>query len=169
MTVSVAALDAMPVAQARELLASCCGSSQWVTAMLTRRPFGRRDALLSAADDVWLALDPDDWREAFSHHPPIGERIAAIPQTRQGQAWSAGEQAGMDSAGASLRQGLAEVNRKYEARFGYVYLVCATGKTAEEMLKIAAARLANDPESELVTAAREQQKIMRIRLEKLLR
>lgn len=169
MTVSVAELDAMPAAHAVELFASCCGSSTWVMNMLTRRPFGSRDALLAAADEVWLSLNPTDWREAFSHHPKIGERTGATPQTARGQAWSAGEQADMDSAGERLRQGLAEANREYEARFGYVYIVCATGKTAEEMLALARARLANDPDTELVTAAREQQRITHLRLEKLLR
>ena len=159
----------MTPAEAGELLASCCGSSRWVRAMLTRRPFGSRDVLLSAADIVWVSLKPEDWLEAFSHHPRIGERSGAAPQTERGQAWSAGEQAGMLSANDRVRAALAAVNRQYEERFGYVYIVCATGKSAEEMLEIAGGRLANDPVTELGVAAGEQQQIMRIRLEKLLR
>jgi 2-oxo-4-hydroxy-4-carboxy-5-ureidoimidazoline decarboxylase len=168
-TISVAELDTMPETRAAELLASCCGSSKWVAAMLTRRPFGSRDVVLSAADIVWVALDPADWREAFSHHPRIGERTGARPQPGSGQSWSAGEQARMRDASDTVRADLAEANRRYEDRFGYVYIVCATGRTAEEMLDMARARLGNDPDTELATAAKEQQKIMRIRLEKLLR
>lgn len=169
MTVSVAELDAMPGAQVAELLTSCCGSSKWVTAMLTRRPFGSRDVLLAAADIVWHSLDPADWREAFSHHPRIGEQTGATQAPGRGQSWSAGEQARMREASDAVRSALAAVNRQYEERFGYVYIVCATGRSAEEMLEMARARLSNDPDTELTTAAREQQKILRIRLEKLLR
>jgi 2-oxo-4-hydroxy-4-carboxy-5-ureidoimidazoline decarboxylase len=168
-TISVAELDAMPEARAAELLASCCGSSTWVTAMLTRRPFGSRDVVLSAADNVWLALDPADWLEAFSQHPRIGERTGAKPQPGSGESWSAGEQARMRDASDAVRADLAEANHRYEERFGYVYIVCATGRTAEEMLEMARARLGNDPGTELAIAAKEQQMIMRIRLEKLLR
>ena len=157
----------MPEPEAAELLASCCGSSRWVTAMLARRPFRSRNQLLEAAGDVWGSLDPGDWREAFSHHPRIGERTGTVPQTARGAAWSAGEQAGMDSAGENLKNELVAVNREYEARFGFVYVVCATGKTADEMLDLARARLRNEAGIELATAAKEQEKIMRIRLEKV--
>ena len=136
--------------------------------MLARRPFKTRDLLLAAADILWLSLSPAEWREAFSQHPRIGERIGALPQTERAQSWSAGEQAGIHSAGDGVRAELAAVNREYEERFGYVYLVCATGKTAEELLAVARARLRNPPAVELATAAKEQQKIMRLRLEKLL-
>lgn len=168
MTWSVPAIDGMPAVEAGELLAACCGSSRWVSAMLERRPFGRRDALLAAAGEVWRSLDPEDWKEAFAHHPRIGERSGARPQGRLGEAWSAREQSGMDSAAEETSRALAEVNRAYEARFGYLYIVCATGRTAEEMLALARGRLANDPGAELAVAAREQERITRLRLEKLL-
>jgi 2-oxo-4-hydroxy-4-carboxy-5-ureidoimidazoline decarboxylase len=165
--VAVPRFNVMPEAQAAELLASCCGSSRWVREMLARRPFRSRDQLLEAAVIVWGSLDPGDWREAFSHHPRIGERTGAVPQTARGAAWSAGEQAGMDSAGASLKHELAAVNLEYEARFGFVYIVCATGKTANQMLNLARTRLRHEAGMELATAAKEQEKIMRIRLETL--
>ena len=168
MTWSVAAIDALPAAEAAELLAACCGSSRWVQAMVERRPFGRREALLSAAGEIWRSLDPADWQEAFAHHPRIGERSGARPQGRQGEAWSASEQRGMDSAADETRRALAEANREYQARFGYLYVVCATGRTAEEMLALARGRLANDPGTELAVAVREQEAITRLRLEKLL-
>ena len=168
MTWSVAAIDALPAAEAAELLAACCGSSRWVKAMLDRRPFRRREALLSAAGEVWRSLDPVDWKEAFAQHPRIGERSGAGPQGGQGEAWSAREQSGMDSAADETRRALAEANRAYEARFGYLYIVCATGRTAEEMLALARGRLANAPAAELAVAAGEQEQITRLRLEKLL-
>jgi 2-oxo-4-hydroxy-4-carboxy-5-ureidoimidazoline decarboxylase len=167
--VNLIELDALPEARAAELLSACCGSARWVKAMLARRPFGCRDALLSAADEIWESLGSDDWREAFAHHPRIGQRHSALPQHERGQAWSAGEQEAIDSAGDAVRQDLAAANREYEKRFGFIYVVCATGKTAEELLALARQRLATSPDQELAVAAAEQQKITRLRLEKLLR
>ena len=153
-------LDAMPESQAMELLRVSCGSSRWVSAMVARRPFGSHEAALDAADDIWSSLSGDDWREAFAHHPRIGE------QTKNSVA--AKEQSGVSGAANEVRQALAEANRDYEQRFGYIYIVCATGKTAEEMLAIAKDRLKNDPDTELKVAAEEQRKITRLRLQKLL-
>jgi 2-oxo-4-hydroxy-4-carboxy-5-ureidoimidazoline decarboxylase len=165
---SVAAIDGMPADRAAGLLAECCGSARWVRMMLERRPFRRREALLSAALEVWRSLDPADWKEAFAHHPRIGERTSPLPQGAQGRVWSASEQARADSAGDQTRRALAEANRAYEARFGYTYIVCATGRTAEEMLALARERLANDATSELRVAAGEQEEIARLRLQALL-
>jgi 2-oxo-4-hydroxy-4-carboxy-5-ureidoimidazoline decarboxylase len=167
--VNMAQLDAMPAAEAVELLSACCGARRWVQRMLARRPFESTVALLEAADREWVSLSPEDWREAFSRHPRIGENAGDTTQTEQGRRWSAGEQRGMEQAGAGVREALARANREYEARFGYIYIVCATGKSAGEMLAMARARLANTPESELLIAAQEQQKIMRRRLETMLR
>ena len=166
--VSVAVLDAMAEPQAASLLADCCGSSQWVSGMLARRPFGSRAAVFSAADEIWRSLDASDWREAFSHHPRIGERQSAVRQTERGSAWAAGEQSTVGRAGDETRAALASANTEYERRFGYIYIVFATGKSAEEMLALARERLRNDPEAELRIAAEEQGKITRLRLEKLL-
>ena len=127
--------------------------------MVARRPFGSRDVLLAVADTVWRGLGKSDWLEAFSRHPRIGESAAGL---------AAGEQAGMQSADGAVRAALAAVNRQYEARFGYRFLVCATGKSAAEMLELARRRLGNASEAELGIAAAEQQKITRLRLEKLL-
>lgn len=168
MTVSVIELNAMSEAQAVELLAACCGANRWVSGMMARRPFSSREALLAAADLEMAILAPEDWREAFSHHPRIGEQQAAIPQSERGRRWSAGEQRGASVTTADVQQALARVNREYEARFGYIYIVCATGRSADELLAIARRRLVNDAETELQVAAGEQQKIMRNRLETLL-
>ena len=153
-------LNAMPESQLTALLRECCGSSRWAARMAERRPYRSRDAVLAAADEIWASLDGADWLEAFAHHPRIGE------QTRSSQA--AGEQSGMSGASEEARQALADVNRDYEQRFGYIYIVCATGKSAEEMLGIAQNRLRNDADTELRVAAEEQRKITQLRLQKLL-
>ena len=158
----------MPEARANALLAECCGSSRWVSGMLARRPFGSRAAVLTAADEIWRSLDASDWREAFSHHPRIGERVSAKPRSELGSAWAAGEQSAVGRAGDDVLSALATANREYEQRFGFIYIVFATGKSAEEMLLLGRARLRNDPEVELRIAAEEQRKITRLRLEKLL-
>ncbi|HEX2190424.1 MAG TPA: 2-oxo-4-hydroxy-4-carboxy-5-ureidoimidazoline decarboxylase, partial [Longimicrobiaceae bacterium] len=131
-------------------------------------PFRDPAALLERADAVWRELGEADWREAFRAHPRIGETRAEAGQTGRERAWSAGEQAGMRSAAEAVQQALAAGNRAYEERFGFIYVVCATGKTAEEMLALLERRLANDPRTELRAAAEEQRKITRLRLEKLL-
>jgi OHCU decarboxylase len=164
----VTAFDALAEHDAFALLESCCGSYAWVQRMMARRPFGTLQRLLDEADAVWWSLGPEDWREAFDHHPRIGEQSAAAPQSATARAWSAEEQRGASSSAASTRQALAEGNREYERKFAYIYLVCATGKSAEEMLALLDQRLLNDPATELRVAAGEQAKITRLRLEKLI-
>ena len=167
MPMTVAELDDLPAAQAAALLRPCCGAARWVAGMVARRPFGTLDALLAESDDTWWSLGPDDWLEAFAHHPRIGEREGALPQDARGAAWSAGEQAGADAAADAVRDALAAANRDYERRFGHIYIVCATGKSAEELLALARARMTNDAETELRVAAEEQRQITQRRLVKL--
>ena len=163
----VAAFDALPEHDAAAFLESCCGAHGWVRGMLARRPFVTVRRVLDSADDVWWSLTADDWREAFDHHPRIGEQVATASQGAVASAWSAEEQRGASVAGSGTRQALADGNREYERRFGYIYIVCATGKSADEMLALLRERLANDPATELRVAAGEQAKITRLRLEKL--
>jgi OHCU decarboxylase len=163
----VRALDALAPDDAATVLRACCGAPRWVAGMVAERPFETLDALLAVADEIWWALGPIDWLEAFAHHPRIGEQRAAIAQDAQAAAWSSREQAGAADAADPVRAALAEVNRAYEARFGHIYIVCAAGKSADELLAIAQARLANDPDVELRVAAEEQRKITRLRLETL--
>jgi OHCU decarboxylase len=144
---------------ARTALARCCGSARWVAQMLAARPFESDAALMASAERVWWALEREDWLEAFARHPRIGERAA--------EEWSRREQAGVNGAAAAIGAELAERNRAYEERFGHVFLISATGKTAEAMLGELRRRLANDPATELRIAAGEQAKITRLRLEKL--
>jgi OHCU decarboxylase len=165
---SVRDVNSMSADRAAVLLVDCCGSSRWVTRMVERRPFDSRNGVLAAADEIWRSLSPADFLEAFAHHPRIGEQSGAIPQGRQGSEWSANEQSALDAEDRELREELREINREYERRFGYVYIVCATGKTGAELLEIARNRLTNDAETELAVAAEEQRKITGLRLEKLL-
>ena len=167
-TRTVRELDALPAERAAELLRACCGASRWVAAMVAHRPFGSPGTLLAAADDAWWSLGPDDWREAFAHHPRIGEWRAEVAQDERAASWSASEQAGARDATRTVHDALAEANREYEARFGHIYIVCATGKTADQMLAMARARLRSSPDEELRVAAGEQAKITRLRLEKML-
>lgn len=166
--ITVSQLDEMTADEAGALLKECCGSSRWVAMMLARRPFRFRDSVFFAADMFWKSLTMRDRMEAFAHHPRIGEKSGAKLQGEQGARWSAMEQSGMDVVEAELRKEIAEINREYEDRFGYIYIVSAQGKTAAELLTIAKDRLRNSPEREIRVACEEQKKIMHLRLEKLL-
>jgi 2-oxo-4-hydroxy-4-carboxy-5-ureidoimidazoline decarboxylase len=160
-------LDDASIEEARVLLQTCCGSSRWVDRMLGRRPFVTQTALLSAAREEWFALTREDWLEAFSHHPKIGDRDALRKRFAATRHLSEREQAGVDSASDAILDALAAGNREYDERFGYIFIVCATGKSATEMLGLLRSRLGNDPASELRIAAAEQAKITEIRLQQL--
>ena len=152
----------------REALTRCCGATRWVEAMLAERPFLSDAAVFSASERHWQTMQRDDILEAFSHHPKIGSDIQSLrerfPHTHQ---WSGQEQAAVQEASEKVLQDLADGNNEYDKRFGYIFIVCATGKTASEMLALLQARLHNPPETELSIAAAEQAKITIIRLNKL--
>ncbi len=167
-SLGVRRLDTLPPAAAEAGLRACCGSGAWVRAMLSRRPFGGAARVMSAADEAWAATRADDWMEAFRAHPRIGESKAAPTQSAAAASWSRQEQSGVATASDETRAALAEMNRAYEERFGFTYIVCATGRGADEMLAFARERMGNDRDAELRVAAGEQAKITRIRLEKLL-
>lgn len=154
--------------EAEAELLKCCGSTLWARRMWMERPFHDLQEILSKADIVWWALDGEDWLEAFSRHPKIGEKKSARAQAKDAQHWSEQEQAGTRSADEETRLALAEANREYERKFSHIYIVCATGKTADEMLLILKKRLQNDADKELRVAAEEQRKITHLRLGKLL-
>jgi 2-oxo-4-hydroxy-4-carboxy-5-ureidoimidazoline decarboxylase len=132
--------------------------------MLARRPFADREQVLNAARDIWFALSPDEWREAFAHHPRIGDIESLRRKFATSAPLSAREQAGVNAAPAAVVQALLDGNRVYEARFGHVFIVCATGKTAEEMLAMLNARLKNPPDEESRIAGEEHAKICELRL-----
>ena len=133
--------------------------------MMARRPFGSRDALLAAAQEEWDRLSENDWREAFTHHPKIGDSSALRERFPATHALSAREQIGVDGASDTVLEALADGNRRYEERFGYIFIVCASERTAAEMLAMLTARLGNDPTREIQIAAAEQAKITALRLE----
>jgi 2-oxo-4-hydroxy-4-carboxy-5-ureidoimidazoline decarboxylase len=158
--------DASPD-RARAFLQACCGSTRWVERMLAVRPFGTTDILLSAARREWFALTPEDWKQAFTCHPKIGDREALRARFPATHRLSEREQAGMSAASDQTIEALLEGNAAYERRFGYIFIVCATGKSAGEMIDLLTARLQNDPGTEVRIAAEEQAKITELRLKQL--
>jgi 2-oxo-4-hydroxy-4-carboxy-5-ureidoimidazoline decarboxylase len=153
---------------AERALFSCCASRAWVAEMLERRPFASTDAVFLAAADAWAALARDDYLEAFAGHPKIGEDLAALRERFAKTAgWSSDEQAGVTGASDAVLEDLRRSNLSYHERFGYIFIVCATGKSAEEMLALLKVRLHHAPDHELAVAAAEQAKITHLRLEKL--
>ncbi|HET7433227.1 MAG TPA: allantoicase [Thermoanaerobaculia bacterium] len=149
----------VPAALARELMA-CCASTRWAARVADAAPFGSWDALLESADRIWSQLDPEDWQEAFAAHPRIGERK---PVSR----WSSEEQSGTNDAANETMHELAVANQQYEEKFGHVFLICATGRNADEILANCLVRMQNDADTELRNAAEEQRKITHLRLMKL--
>jgi 2-oxo-4-hydroxy-4-carboxy-5-ureidoimidazoline decarboxylase len=155
--------------EAAAALLRCCGSSRWARQMTERRPFHTMNQLTDAADRTWQSLPPEDWLEAFAAHPRIGAEHSEIAGTaRESAAWAAAEQSGMHGAADKIRVRLAEANRQYEARFGFTFIICATGRSAAEMLDALERRLSHAPDAELAVAAEEQRKITSIRLANLL-
>jgi len=136
--------------------------------MVGARPFVSSEAMLNQADALFSSLSDQDWLEAFRAHPKIGEKKAATAQSDTAQKWSAQEQSQISDAATAVMDALAKRNRDYEQRFGFIFIVCASGKTADEMLAMLNARLANDAGVELQVAAAEQRKITQLRLQKLL-
>ena len=166
-------LNALSATQAEAELLACCGASRWVQGLMARRPFGSVAELFAAADEIWRSMGSEDWLESFSRHPQIGEKapekqIKSEAGQQISSRWSAKEQAGAQRNSADVLVRLSAGNRAYRERFGYIFIVCATGKTAEEMLAILERRLQNDASAELTIAAEEQRRITRLRLEKLL-
>ena len=174
----VAELNALPAAEAHELFLRCCASHAWARAMTERRPFVDRASLGREADTIWRGLGRDDWLEAFAAHPRIGGPPVAGRAGTAGQTGrpadpepdrlAAREQAGMDTASETIRRRMDHGNREYEARFGFIYLVCATGRAAEDLVAILEERLTHSRDEELRIAAEEQRQITRLRLERWL-
>jgi OHCU decarboxylase len=154
-------------AAATEAMLACCGATRWASQMVALRPIKNIAALSEAADQVWSAMGEPDWMEAFACHPRIGERNAAA-ESEKSTAWSLQEQAGTSSTANIVMRELAEANAQYEQRFGFTYIVCATGKNADEMLAILKRRLSNDRVAELKEAVEQQRQITQIRLGKWL-
>lgn len=161
-------LNNLPDREATACFLRCCGSRAWAAAMIAARPWANLDELLTAADDAGRNLGEADWLEAFAAHPRIGDIESLREKFANTKLWAAGEQAGVAAADEAVLSGLAEGNAAYEIRFGFLFIVCATGKSAEEMLRLLRARLSNSRETELRIAADEQLKITKIRVLKMM-
>ena len=161
-------LNSLGPEQAANELLQCCGCKRWVEAVVSRRPYSSLETLLTTADEVWSSLQPDDWLEAFQSHPKIGERKAAASLSERSRQWSGQEQAGVSNASRETIESLAALNQAYEKKFGFIFIICATGKSSEEMLSALRARLVNNRPTELPIAAAEQGKIIHLRLKKLI-
>jgi len=168
LTTRLEQLNALSSAEAEAEFLKCCGSVKWAREMTAARPFVTEEELFAKADHISSSLKDKDWLEAFRAHPKIGEKKAATTQTHQERKWSAQEQSSVSAASAETVSKLAERNREYEERFGFIFIVCASGKSPDEMLAILSNRIDNDPRTELRIAGEEQRKITRLRLEKLL-
>ncbi|HEV8426821.1 MAG TPA: 2-oxo-4-hydroxy-4-carboxy-5-ureidoimidazoline decarboxylase [Pyrinomonadaceae bacterium] len=161
-------LNSLTAEKAVKELLQCCGSMRWATQMSNDRPYSTLDQLITHAGEVWRSLTPTDWLEAFRSHPKIGEKKASDNVSAQSQQWSGQEQAGVSNASQQTVDSLAELNRAYERRFGFIFIICASGKSSGEMLAALQERLQNDSDIELRLAAAEQAKITELRLKKLL-
>jgi 2-oxo-4-hydroxy-4-carboxy-5-ureidoimidazoline decarboxylase len=151
-----------------EELTRCCGSSAWVQRMLSFIPADDLVELLEDAEEQWYKCSQEDWKEAFDHHPKIGDVRSLKKKFANTENWASDEQEGVKQASSKTLEELAKANRLYEEKFGYIFIVCASGRSAEEMLDILRSRLKNAEEKEIRIAADEQNKITKLRLEKLL-
>lgn len=159
--------NALPEAELRTKFSHCCGSANWVNGMIQAAPFSSIETLHLQADHIWATCTEADWLEAFTHHPKIGD-VQSLRQKFEATAnWASGEQQGVQSATDAVLQALAEGNEQYEKKFGFIFIVCATGKSAPEMLELLQARIHHSREEELLIARDEQHKITHIRLDKL--
>ncbi len=164
----VARLNAKLEKDAEAALLDCCGARHWAQEMLNARPFVSASHMFEAAERIWTGLRRDDWLEAFQHHPKIGGKKAAAKQSGKARRWSKGEQRAAQKSPAKILVELGKANREYQKRFGFIFIICAAGKSSEEILASLKQRMANDAQTELRAAAEEQGKITRLRLEKLI-
>ena len=161
-------LNAMDDPELQAVLADFCAAPEWIQRVAAARPYGSADEVFAASDAGNAAVTQDGWREAFRHHPRIGERTAERTQSDAARALSAREQSGVHGGADTNAMALADANRAYEERFGHVFIISASGRSSAEMLAALRERMNNDPATEIKTAAAEQQKITRLRLERLL-
>jgi 2-oxo-4-hydroxy-4-carboxy-5-ureidoimidazoline decarboxylase len=161
-------LNHLPEEEAYFEFEKCCGASAWAIEMVNARPFADRDSLMKTSEEVWATSGEADWLEAFEHHPKIGDVESLKEKFASTSAWAGSEQKGVQSATEEVIQKLAEGNRAYEEKFGFIFIVCATGKSAGEMLHLLEQRMVNSRKEELQIAAAEQAKITSLRLNKLL-
>lgn len=161
-------LNSLSADKAREEFFKCCGSTKWAQQLTKKRPFKNKTELITSSDTIWKNCNAQDGFEAFTHHPKIGDLKSLEKKFATTKEWAGGEQSGVNTATHDILTALAKGNELYEKKFGYIFIVCATGKSADEMLAMLNTRLKNDEKTELAIAMNEQNKITHIRLEKLL-
>ena len=161
-------LNILSQPQLKEALLKCCGSASWVKMMMAYFPADDLVELLEDAEEKWYDCSEDDWKEAFAQHPKIGSIETITEKFASTATWASDEQSGINNVSRETMAALAEGNRLYEEKFGYIFIVCATGKSAEEMLVLLQSRLSNTPEVEIKIAADQQNEITKLRLQKLL-
>ncbi len=149
-------------------LFKCCGSKTWVNKIMKNFPFNSIEDLKISSDRSWFSCKKEDWLEAFSHHPKIGDQSVADKKHSSTADWAKQEQSAVKDAEQGILSELAKSNQSYQEKFGFIFIVCATGKTAIEMLKLLNDRINNEPEKELHIAINEQNKITHLRIDKLL-
>ena len=164
---TIAEFDHLPTENKKTFLLQCCGSSAWVNKMLTVFPVEDLVELLEAAEKKWDECNEEDWKEAFDHHPKIGDINSLKEKYANTAQWASAEQSGINAASENVMEELAKANEDYEKKFGNIFIVCATGKSAEQMLGMLKERLNNNNEEEIKIAAAEQLSIIKLRLEKL--
>ena len=161
-------LNSLTISDANEQFETCCGAANWVEKMNQNRPFQNKDDLYQKAESIWYSLSSKDWLEAFTHHPKIGNIDSLRKKFHNTKLISEDEQSGINDAAESTLKDLAESNQLYQDKFGFIFIICATGKSADEMLALIKIRLNNNANAEMLNAAEEQNKITQLRLEKLL-
>lgn len=160
-------LNHLPPEQCRQELFKCCGSSAWVDKMLTVFPVEDLVDLMEDAEEKWYECKEKDWKEAFSQHPKIGDMDSLEKKFTSNAKWASEEQSGVNNTSERVLQQLADGNKVYEEKFGYIFIVSATGKSSEEILNLLQSRFLNSPEEEIKIAMEEQNMITKLRLEKL--
>lgn len=160
------AWNALTAEDAMKPILACCGSRAFASAVVAARPFASLDTLIQQSDSVWWSLGEEDWLEAFASHPRIGESRPLASQ--QFAAWSKEEQSKVSAAPTSVLSLIADKNREYEAKHGFIYIVCANGRSARELLEILNLRIGNPQAVEIREAAEQQRQITNLRLRKWL-
>jgi OHCU decarboxylase len=161
-------LNRLSKTDAETELLKCCGSREWARLVTAERPFEGVDDLIARSDRAWWSLEPRDWLEAFQSHPKIGEKKAARAVAVEAQRWSEDEQSGIRNSAQETIAALAKLNRMYEEKFGFIFIVCASGKSSEEQLENLRQRLNNGPDQEFRIDAAEQAKITQLMLIKMI-
>ena len=165
---TIESLNSLTNSEANKQFELCCGAENWIQKMNHNRPFQDGNEVYKKAESIWFSLSSEDWLEAFTHHPKIGNIDSLRKKFHHTKLISENEQSGVDNATESTLKDLAESNQLYEEQFGFIFIVCATGKSADEMLALIKIRLNNNAETEMLNAAKEQNRITQLRLKKLL-